>query len=805
MNLYIYDYNNYYNRIYKKAGDSIADYVDYLYYGPVVGVYGFTPGDGVNTTQVIGTNVQPYYDGKGNYLIAHNPETNEIDSRWFIIDHNRTRNGQWVLTLRRDLIADYYYDIIEAPMFIEKATLSADNPLLFNKEEMTYNQILKSSTQIKDKSGCSWIVGYYAKNATNIQGTVKTNIKEDVPAINIDTPIRNWIYYDNQTNPFAGVPSAINYVFRVANQSAAAKMGYKFNINSNSGITTPTQDNSLSNESLKCMANTAMVAWGIDDYITTNNLLPSMNSYVGAYAQVSTQAQLNEFLSYNGKLVRDTNGEIYLVNIYQESAKTNTYDVTSGNLFNTLSNIATNAKYTKSDSSGTDWLIGQKCFSGSVSTSTFKVDVTANTYRLGLTRQQEYEVSYDLTSATKLITEDAPYNLFAIPYGAITVKDILNNKQYTTEAELGLNTAVTMQVQATSSVIYDLQLLPYCPIPELITDDGEITVTSGDQFSLITYGNDNSVEVKGVIFNIAKSAFSFNIPYTVTTGLTAIDRKVNNECDKWRLSSPNYSNYFDFSVEKNNGIQYFNVDCAYKPYTPYIHINPNFNGLYGYDDNSPRGLVLGGDFSLSQVIDQWQQYQVQNKNFQNIFDRQIQNMEIQQKYQRIGDIASAITGSFTGAGSGALAGAAYSGGNPYAAAAGAIIGGVTSTAAGIADVAINDKLRAEALDYTQDMFGYQLGNIQALPSTISKVSSFNPNNKIFPVIEYYTATDIEKNALKDKIKYNGMTVMTIGKIVDYLQIDQSYIKGKLIRLENISDDFHIINAISGELNKGVYI
>ena len=50
MNLYIYEYNNYYNRIFKKAGDNIVDYEQYLYYGPVTGVYGFTPGDGVNTT-----------------------------------------------------------------------------------------------------------------------------------------------------------------------------------------------------------------------------------------------------------------------------------------------------------------------------------------------------------------------------------------------------------------------------------------------------------------------------------------------------------------------------------------------------------------------------------------------------------------------------------------------------------------------------------------------------------------------------------------------------------------------------------
>ena len=121
MNLYIYNYNNYYNRQLKKAGNNIEDYVDFLLYGPVQGVYGFTPGDGINTKQLIGSNAQ-MYDGKGDYLIAHNPDTNEI-LRWFIIDSNRTRDGQWSLTLRRDLIVDYYDKVLEADCFIEKANL----------------------------------------------------------------------------------------------------------------------------------------------------------------------------------------------------------------------------------------------------------------------------------------------------------------------------------------------------------------------------------------------------------------------------------------------------------------------------------------------------------------------------------------------------------------------------------------------------------------------------------------------------------------------------------------------------------
>lgn len=184
MNLYIYSYNNYYNRQVKKAGDSIADYEQWLHYGPVVGVYGFTPGDGVNTTQVIGTSMNNY-DGKGNYLIAHDPQTNEINSRWFIIDVNRTRAGQWELTLHRDLVVDYYDVIVDSPMFIEKATLAESDKFIYNNENMTFNQIKQTETALKDETGCAWIVGYMSSkpydNGQGEQDRISSEIKYHLP------------------------------------------------------------------------------------------------------------------------------------------------------------------------------------------------------------------------------------------------------------------------------------------------------------------------------------------------------------------------------------------------------------------------------------------------------------------------------------------------------------------------------------------------------------------------------------------------------------------------------------------------
>lgn len=192
-----------------------------------------------------------------------------------------------------------------------------------------------------------------------------------------------------------------------------------------------------------------------------------------------------------------------------------------------------------------------------------------------------------------------------------------------------------------------------------------------------------------------------------------------------------------------------------------------------------------------------------NKNYENIFDRTIQNMEVNnniQREQQAWSIAAGTVGAIAGgAGSGAMIG------GPVGAVVGGLAGGAASLAGGIRDYQLAEQGRKEALNYYTDMYKYNLGNIQALPTSLAKTSALTYNNKIFPILEYYTCTDEEKQALRDKMKYNGMTVMRIGTIQEFMREEPSYIKGKLIRLENIEEDFHILNAIADEMNKGVFI
>ena len=781
MTLYICNYNNYYNRILKKESD-IMGYLDSVKY--VVPSTNFNPNDGVNTTHVIGAGD---YHGVGDYLIAL--EGNEIRSRWFIIDSIRTRAGQHELTLRRDLLVDFWADVKEAPCFIEKAILKNNDYLIFNNENMSFNQIKKKETLLKDNSQCPWIVGYYSKKTESsfLSGTVNYNDPNDAGFILIDN-IEAWEYNATST-PFKANPNEVFYRVYGVNTDNIAGVSNGFIEFNKDGDFYSWQRKLLDfNPGFNFNNNAGEVGRELAPYFQLSKSV--LYEFLGDYTTITSEAKFEEFYSLQGKTIKDlATGKYYRVSITINPTihYTDTVSIKSGSMFQYLSSIVTQ------ENSST--------LGGYANANSFEATVSGILFDMALDELENASTTWNMT-ANKLITEDAPYNIFAIPYGAVSLYKTGEGKLVTSSKALAYNTAVSM-ITTMGSNLYDMQILPYCPISLPSDYVKRVEVDSDLAYSLILGKNNTPV---GFILNVPKASFSVDI----FTNINVDNKKISNECDFYKLCSPNWSSEFQFSAAKNGGVSYFNVDCEYKPYQPYIHVGIDFKELYGIDYNDARGLICSGDFSITQISDAWQNYQINNKNFQNIFDRQIQNMEVNNNVARLQDKLTATVGAVSGAVSGAAGGALVGGG--YGAIAGALVGGAASAIGGAMDYHIKEKLRNETLDYTKDMFGYQLGNIQALPYTLTKVSSFNNNNKLFPILEYYTCTETEKLALANKIAYNGMTVGVIGKISDYLGntwsykdiIAKGYIKAKLIRLEIPGEDYHIVNSIADELNKGVY-
>lgn len=104
------------------------------------------------------------------------------------------------------------------------------------------------------------------------------------------------------------------------------------------------------------------------------------------------------------------------------------------------------------------------------------------------------------------------------------------------------------------------------------------------------------------------------------------------------------------------------------------------------------------------------------------------------------------------------------------------------------------------------MYNYNLQNIKAIPSSLSKTSAFVYNTRVWPFLEVFSCTPQEKEAMKNKIKFDGMTVGVIDKIRNYTDFNGRLIRGQVIRInENIKEDAHMTSEIYNEIMKGVYL
>ena len=203
------------------------------------------------------------------------------------------------------------------------------------------------------------------------------------------------------------------------------------------------------------------------------------------------------------------------------------------------------------------------------------------------------------------------------------------------------------------------------------------------------------------------------------------------------------------------------------------------------------------------ISDAFTNYELQNKNYQAIFNRQIQNMDVSNEIARQEQGFKAITGTVRGAVAGAAGGAMA--GGVYGAIAGGAVGGISSGIGGIIDTQNLEKQLRENRNYAVDMYNFNLQNIKALPYTMTRCTALTYNNKLFPFIEKYSCTDEEKDAFINKLKHDGMTVNVIGQIQDYTDMGGRMVKGQIIRLPDLKEDNHMAKEIYDEILKGVYL
>ena len=835
MQLLLLHYNNYFNRIIKKK-ETIADYkaADTNY--KEVSNINFNPGDGVATSLVLGLGqTGEIFDANEefDYLVAYETVNNEavIDSRWFILEQDRKRAGQYELTLKRDVLADNYNAVINSPIFLEKGFINdVNDPLLYNSEAMKFNQIKQSETPLMDETKSGWVVGYIPSEAfpkvepeyDRVEKVVTIPRSADITV----NGLSSWSYWqycssnpnfkfmaDNVGKRKVTVKIKSEYMYEDdgGRTKACDLVGaeYTFYPNSSdagtykinkSGTIKTGAPNTLKFPpwyqnygpvTYKQGTITAWICGNIFNLVRTDiNFNTALDAVLGTGISIGDASALR---ALQDKIILDSSTNTYykikIISASEETPITVTSSTTGGQA---ALDALNNALYRPTTLEG-----NYTTFTASNSSQSYAIELTS----LGVS------LYVDLNS-DRAHLNDAPYDMFCIPFSD-TLKLQYGSTQFTCSKNVALSMATEIARDLGSGSVYDVQLLPYCPNRNLIvksSSPSSVLDLTGIKYDLIKESATNNP--KSAVIWCTES--TFQVPISVESNLLnqdneALNRKVSNECDVFRLVSQNYSAIFEFSPAKSGGVDGFLADCTYKPWSPYIHILPKLKGLYG--DNfvaidDARGLICGGDMSLPQLSNAWANYQLQNKTYQEMFDRQIKNMDVQNDINRQGALAQAILSPITGIASGAAGGA--QGGGAYGAIAGAAIGAIGGGITAALDYKNTIRMMEENRQYSIDMYGYNLQNIQAVPTSLTKTSALTYNTRVWPFIEYYTCTDAEKTALRDKMKYNGMTIMKVGKLNDYLLGEDKFYKGQLIRL-NIKVDSHMAYEIYNELNKGVYL
>ena len=859
--LRLYNFRDYYNRIIERL-ETVEEYDTKGHHLHTLTAANFNPNDDVSTQHVF--NFEPEDGIFPDYMLLCS-ENNDIISRWWIVDTVRTRNGQYNMTLLRDVVADYYQETLAATTFIEKAKLGINDPLIFNSENMDVNQIRQEPELITDVTKMPWVVGYIPKDAPETE--LATNIRASRTFIDNSDIHANWIepdildsdIYKNQGKLFLkpGVPAAddpekrIRCVFKYNSGLSINDLKTRtydfypfFNINTpypqlfyNEVIynATTSSISDLKNTPY-CTFRTPygaqeVAAQFIQDCFSQNKYQTDPDTS-GRYALQQLLYSMTDvgteiFQPYNA-LIKDGDyvldemtNTYYRITMKQRQFK-KSFDVIEGlsltsNLYNKVGTIFSNTLQQASN-------VIDKGFNN----TTLSIEIYGVFQYYVLERQvdtQKYRTGF-LPPSLRTQCMDAPYDIICAPYydnyslerydsdkqvpGYVDIENVETNK----EAAVAILQA--FQTTLGSGQVMDIQILPFCPLGDSIVRFANIRKIniSDPAISSVQYIYDDSTPdsniIRGVFFWCSKDNVDDIINLSpISMPTDTIDLKVKSQTEKYRIVSPFYESVYEFNPYKNGGLRQFRYYCKFRPFQPYIKVIPIFNtdSLYGVNtDYDPRGCASTSNYSITQMTDQWANYLQNNSNYQNIFDRQIQSMELNNSVQDTKDIYSATLGTITGAASGATTGLMASGGNVAGAVAGGLVGGISSGIMGGVNLELNRSLRNETIDYTKDQFGYQLGNIKAMPQSVSKLASFTKNTPWFFMLEKYTCTPKEREAFRNKVIYNGMTVMAIGNIQDYIWPDEkTYIKGKLIRINGFHECYHVLNQLASELNKGVFI
>lgn len=307
-------------------------------------------------------------------------------------------------------------------------------------------------------------------------------------------------------------------------------------------------------------------------------------------------------------------------------------------------------------------------------------------------------------------------------------------------------------------------------------DTGRILDVQFLPFSMATATNENfkinDTPIKAMFLDADDLEF-----YTDMTDLT----EINKECDTIKIVSPSRASQYLFRPYNNDGIMEFRTKITLRPYNTIIYVRPSTKGLLMYDYDDKDCLIISEDFSLTAVTSEWTNYIYNNRNYNDVFERQIQGREFERTWERKIEEAQKKSDEWTSRNISAQKASTYTGNLPIISSVAGAIGTAfqdqTYLQMAQIDRQYNEATYQEGIQLSRDLFEMQLENIQSQPLVPSKISTLDA--KLLPgvYLEYYSSNPSELQAINDFYKFNGNRIDAYGTFSQYLGW---FVRGKII-------------------------
>lgn len=821
------NFNNYYNRQ-LKIRETLEDYID---------------DDEIYITS-IGTDERPMnFDIKDGLLTeaifnytAANPtpdyaivEFEDTFTRWFVIECKQTRGLQHKAILKRDVLAEFYSVIKESPCIIQKGYVGNSSVLAFNKEQQQYNKVKDKELLIKDNTNMGYVVGFIDRDAEHsgpVDATYKGSLQINFDYASLPTSIKDYMAIGSATpnetlerikgDSTNNICPSLEFGLKTI-RSKLWYYGKVFSKPRSNFPSTPSTGEEVTNyttldrDSYNVYPVTYTNCYAVsENYVNITEAADFMGTYASMWRNKLINITKDMWYSYLGldlttlTILQQLNGKICEIGgVYYKCKLVSGLSVQNKSMGVNASPYAaalTNAlKVTlPSETELNGIVLKQRSVYYDEDHTPFDTESTDytiyyNTEEIYLRLvPQNVNVWTELTaksSRSHLI--DAPYDMFVIPYGDDSLDYTYMNVTYHPDKNMAVNLAIEMCRSLGTSESYDIQIVPYCPIRN------EGTIGDTIDFSLcnceLIYNGTNhdaTDTVVGVYMWAEKSSDTFSIVES-RSDLTLVGSELTykeiTQLKQFILCSPDKAAQWEFNPCMNNGIKKWNVSFDYRPFSSYVKIQPEWDYLYGTAESDMRGLIFNGAYSITQLSDAWNNYVANNKNYQAIFDTQIgsqiKQYDIQNKAAWDTLTARSIGWGF--------------------------VGPAMKTYYNIKEQEMQESIQNVQLEAQRKLFEYQLDNIQSQPTTISKLTSINTDFRIFPFVEIFTGSDTDIKNFRNNIKWNGMTIMCVGMIEEYLESGtETFIQATLLRYNHfieIENDFTAVQEINTELNKGIYI